>query len=244
MTSVHVRRSPPSSLRPLRRFTAYRRLLALAVLLLITAPMTVGCVRIKATITVSPNDQVSGQIIAAVKPRNDNDTGPKLSADLPFAQKIAVSSYNRDGYIGSQAVFSDLTFAELPQLAEMNRDAAGVNLTLRRAGNLVILEGRVDLTSLSDPEADVELSVAFPGEVTATNGERLGNDTVQWRLKPGVVSTMSAQARYTDPSTRSFGHAAMWLVLSTFAAAGPVALIAWLGRDRSPRFSAPHDGAP
>lgn len=244
MTSVHVRRSPPSSLRPLRRFTAYRRLLALAVLLLITAPMTVGCVRIKATITVSPNDQVSGQIIAAVKPRNDNDTGPKLSADLPFAQKIAVSSYNRDGYIGSQAVFSDLTFAELPQLAEMNRDAAGVNLTLRRAGNLVILEGRVDLTSLSDPEADVELSVAFPGEVTSTNGERLGNDTVQWRLKPGVVSTMSAQARYTDPSTRSFGHAAMWLVLSTFAAAGAVALIAWLGRDRSPRFSAPHDGAP
>ena len=59
-------------------------------------------------------------------------------------------------------MFSDLTFAELPQLAEMNRDAAGVNLALRRAGNLVILEGRVDLTSLSLPEADVELTVVVP----------------------------------------------------------------------------------
>ncbi|AEF35731.1 lipoprotein LppM [Mycolicibacter sinensis] len=236
---MHVRRLLPT----FRRFTAYRRLLALVVLVLITAPMMVGCVRVKATITVSPNDQVSGQIIAAAKPRNDNDTGPKLSADVPFAQKIAITSYNRDGYVGSQAVFSDLTFAELPQLAEMNRDAAGVNLALRRAGNLVILEGRVDLTSLSDPTADVELSVAFPGEVTSTNGERLGDDTVQWRLKPGVVSTMSAQAHYTDPSTRSFVRAAMWLVLSTFAVAGAVALIAWGGRDRSPRFSSPHDDA-
>lgn len=235
MTCVHVRRSP--------RFTAYRRLLALMGLLVISAPLMIGCVRIKATITVSPNDQVSGQIIAAAIPRNDNDTGPRLNADLPFAQKIAISGYNRDGYVGSQAVFSDLTFAELPQLAEMNRDAAGVNLTLRRAGNLVILEGRVDLTSLSDPEADVQLSVAFPGEVTSTNGERIGDDTVQWRLKPGVVSTMTAQARYTDPSTRSFVRAAMWLVLSTLAAAGSVALIAWLGRDRSPRFRTPSDDA-
>ncbi len=246
MTSVHVRRSlssPRPARRPARRFGGYRRLLALVGLLLITAPMTVGCVRIKATITVSPDDKVSGQIIAAAKPRNDTDTGPKLNSDLPFAQKVAVSSYKRDGYVGSQAVFSDLTFAELPQLAEMNRDAAGVNLALRRAGNLVILEGRVDLTSLSDPEADVQLSVAFPGEVTSTNGERLGDDTVQWRLKPGVVSTMTAQARYTDPSTRSFVHAATWLVVSTLAVAGAVALIAWLGRDRSPRFSTPRDDA-
>ncbi len=30
----------------------------------------------------------------------------------------------------------DLTFAELPQLANMNRDAAGVDISLRRAGFL------------------------------------------------------------------------------------------------------------
>ena len=61
-----------------------------------------------------------------------------------------MSNYDSDGYVGSQAVFSDLTFAELPQLANMNSDAAGVNLSLRRNGNLVILEGRADLTSVTD----------------------------------------------------------------------------------------------
>ena len=38
-----------------------------------------------------------------------------------------------------------------------------MNLSLRRDGNLVILEGRADLTSLTDPDAEVELTVAFPG---------------------------------------------------------------------------------
>ncbi|HEU0190883.1 MAG TPA: DUF3153 domain-containing protein [Mycobacterium sp.] len=199
--------------------------------------MAVGCVRIKATLTVSPDDLVSGQIIAAAKPRNNDDAGPKLNNDLPFSQKIMVSTYARDEFVGSQAVFSGLTFAELPQLADLNPDAAGVDLSLRRAGNVVILEGRVDLTLLTDPDADVELSVTFPGEVTSTNGERFGSDTVQWTLKPGVVSTMSAQARYTDPSTRSFIHAALWLGLCSIAVAALVALLAWQGRDRSPSFS-------
>lgn len=207
-------------------------------LLMLTAPLLIGCVRVKATITVSPDDQVSGQVMAVAKPRNDTDTGPQLNPDLPFSQKVVVSKYNRDGYVGSVAVFADLTFAELPQLANMNPDAAGVNLALRRAGEVVILEGRVDLTSLVDPSAEVELSVAFPGEVTSTNGDRVGTDAVEWRLKPGIVNTMSAQARYTDPSSRSFHNAALWLVVASFAVAGLVVLIAWLGRDRAPRFGA------
>lgn len=224
-----------------RRLTTHRRLVALTVLLLLMTPMAAGCVRIRATVTISPNDQVSGQIVAAAKPRSDNDAGPQFSPNLPFSKKVAISGYSRDGYVGSQAVFSDLTFAELPQLADMNPDAAGVNLSLRRAGNLVILEGRVDLTSLSDPSADVELSVAFPGEVTSTNGERVGDDAVDWKLKPGVVSTMSAQAHYTDPSTRSFINTALRLGISSFAVAGLVALVAWRGRDQSPRLHNQHD---
>jgi hypothetical protein len=218
---------------------------ALAILLLLlTLPMA-GCVRIKATITVSPDDLVSGQIIAAAKPRDDkrhtdNDAGPQFNANLPFSQKVAISAYTRDGYVGSQAVFSDLTFAELPQLADMSPEAAGVNLSLRRAGNLVIMEGRVDLTTLTDPDADVELSIGFPGQVTSTNGERFGDDAVEWKLKPGVVNIMSAQARYTDPSTRAFGHAAWWLGLSSIAVAAVVALLAWYGRDTSPRFTTSH----
>jgi len=213
---------------------------ALAMLLLVI-PVLAGCVRVKVSITISPDDLVSGDIVAAAKPRNDKDAGPQLDPNLAFSQKVAVSKYDRDGYVGSQAVFSDLTFAELPELARMNPDAQGVNLSLRRAGDLVILEGRADLTSLTDPDADVELTVAFPGEVTSTNGDRADPDTVQWKLKPGVVSMLSAQARYTDPSMRSFNGAALWLGLSSIVVAAVVGLLAWFGRDRSPRVAQPSD---
>ncbi len=214
-------------------------------MLLMLVPLATGCLRVRASITISPDDLVSGEIVAAAKPKNPKDNGPQLDSDnLPFSQKVAVSNYGSDGYVGSQAVFSDLTFAELPQLANMNSDAAGVNLSLRRNGNLVILEGRADLTALSDPEADVELTVAFPGVVTSTNGDRVEPEVVSWKLKPGVVSTMTAQARYTDPNTRSFTGAGVWLGIASFAAAGVVALLAWVNRDRSPRFTAPGDQHP
>jgi len=206
-------------------------------LLLIVAPLAVGCVRVRASITVSADDTVSGQIIAAAKPRDDKDKGPQLTQDLPFAQKVAISPYKRDGLVGSAAVFSDLSFAELPQLANMNPDAAGADLSLRRAGNLVILEGRADLTSLTDQEADVELTVSFPGEVTSTNGSRISSQAVKWKLKPGVVNTMSAQARFTDPSTRSFKGGGWVMGISSFVVAGLVAVLAWLARDQSPRIA-------
>ncbi len=139
-------------------------------------------------------------------------------------------------------MFSDLTFAELPQLANMNRDAAGVDISLRRAGDLVILEGRVDLTSLSDSEADVSLTVSFPpGEVTSTNGDQVSAEIVEWKLRPGVVSTMSAQARYTDPSARSFTGAAIWLGIGSFLVAGIIGALAYMTRDQSPRVGGARD---
>ncbi len=92
----------------------------------------------------------------------------------------------------------------------------------------MILEGRVDLTSLSDPEADVSLSVSFLGEVTSTNGDQVSTDVVEWKLKPGVVTTMNAQARYTDPSARSFTGAAIWLGIGITDRGGHPGL-AWPG---------------
>ncbi len=221
------------------RHRTHKRLLTLALLLLVAAPSLIGCVRIRASITVSPDDRVSGQIVAAAKARDADDKGPQLLNSLPFARKVAVSEYSRDDYVGTQAVFSDLTFAELPQLANMNRDAAGVDISLRRAGDLVILEGRVDLTSLSDSEADVSLTVSFPGEVTSTNGDQISTQVVAWKLRPGVVSTMNAQARYTDPSARSFTGAAIWLGLASFLVAGIIGALAYASRDRSPRVGEP-----
>ncbi len=198
-----------------------------ALLLLLVMPLMAGCLKVHTTITVSDNDKVSGEITALVKPRDDKDQGPQFDENMSFSQKLAVSPYKSDGYVGSQATFSDLTFAEVPQLAGLSRDANGVDISLRRAGNLVILEGRVDLTNLSDPDADVVLTASFPGEVTSTNGDRIDANSVEWKLKPGTVSTMSAQSRYTDPSTRSFRNAAIWLIVAAFLVAGLIGYRAW-----------------
>ena len=104
-------------------FTARRRQAAswLIAMLLLLVPLATGCLRVRASLTISPDDLVSGEIIAAAKPKNPKDPGPQLDSNLPFSQKVAVSNYDSDGYVGSQAVFSDLTFAEVPQLAHMNR---------------------------------------------------------------------------------------------------------------------------
>ncbi|MCB0944398.1 MAG: DUF3153 domain-containing protein, partial [Mycobacterium sp.] len=96
-------------------------------------------------------------------------------------------------------------------------------------------------TNVNDPDADVQFTVAFPGEVTSTNGQRIEGDAVQWTLKPGVVSTMSAQARVTDPSTRSFTGAALWLGLAALVAAGVIGTLAYLNRDQTPAFAGAED---
>jgi hypothetical protein len=62
----------------------------------------------------------------------------------------------------------------------------------------------------------------------------VSTEVVEWKLRPGVVSTMSAQARYTDPSARSFTGAAIWLGIASFVVAGIVGGLAYMSRDRSP----------
>ena len=213
-----------------------------ALLMLLVAPMLAGCLKVHTTITVSDNDMVSGDITAAVKPRDDKDQGPQFDENMPFSHKVSISSYKSDGYVGSQASFSGLTFAEFPQLASLSRDANGVDISLRRAGNLVILEGRVDLTNVNDPDADVSFTASFPGEVTSTNGDRLDTNSVEWKLKPGTVSVMSAQSRYTDPSTRSFRNAAIWLVVAAFLVSGLIGYLAWRDHDPSIRLTAADEG--
>ena len=94
---------------------------------------------------------------------------------------------------------------------------------------------------MADPDADVSLSVAFPGEVTSTNGNQVSSDVVEWKLKPGVVSSMNAQARYTDPSARSFTGASIWLGLGAFLVAGVIGGVAWMSRDQSPVLSNPNE---
>ena len=60
-------------------------------LLVLLAPLAAGCLRVHTSIAVSPNDEVSGEIIAAAKARDDGDQGPQFDENMAFRQQLSVS---------------------------------------------------------------------------------------------------------------------------------------------------------
>ncbi|WP_063127533.1 LppM family (lipo)protein [Nocardia fusca] len=224
----------PRSRRPLRA-----RIAAALLLAALLTPALAGCLRVQASMGLSSNDRVSGRIVAAVVPENSEDKGPQLTAPETLASKVRIEPYNQDGYIGSEVYFDDLNFGEVEQLSQLSEQAQGLfDLQFQRNGDLVSLNGRVDLETLAPHGSDVQLSVAFPARVAKTNGNREGDSVVSWKLPAGEVSTVRAEVGYADPNTRSFAGWAGIVGGITLAVAAVVIALAYV--DRNP----PRPGAP
>ncbi len=210
-----------------------RRVAAVAVLLALLVPALAGCLRVQVSMGVSSNDRVSGRIVAAVVPTGPDDKGPQLKAPDQVAAKVRVENYNQDGYVGTQVFFDDLTFGEVGQLGGLSDQTQGMfTLEFQRSGDLVSLNGRVDLESVPPHGSDVQFSIAFPSRVAKTNGTREGDNTVSWKLPAGEVSTLRAEVKYADPNTRSFAGWAGIVGGITLAVAALIAGMAF--RDRNP----------
>lgn len=219
----------PRSPRPGIRVTAAVLLAALLV------PVLAGCLRVQASMGVSSNDRVSGRIVAAVIPANPEDKGPQLKAPETLATKMRVEPYSQDGYVGSQVFFDDLNFGEVQQLGQLSDQTQGMfQLQFQRTGDLVALDGRVDLKSVPPHGSDVQFSVAFPARVAKTNGNREGDSVVTWKLPPGDVTRLHAEVSYADPNTRSFAGWAGIVGGITLAVAAVVAAMAYVNRNPAP----------
>jgi hypothetical protein len=225
---------PPSL--PAPNITRARsRALSLTALVLLIVPLLAGCLRVQVSMGVSADDRVSGQIVAAAVPADDQDKGPQLTPPDALSGKIRVQEYKKDGYVGTQAFFSDLTFGDVQQLGSMSEQAAGsFQISLRRTGDLVTLEGKADLSSVPAQGTDVQFTIAFPARVATTNGTREGDSIVSWKLPAGDTSTIRAEVRYSDPSTRSFAGWAGIMAGVTLGVAVIVGALAWLARNREP----------
>ena len=102
------------------------RLRTLVLLMVFVAPALAGCLRVHTSISVSPADQVSGEILP---PRSNPATtiaGPQFDENINFSQKISVSPTRSTVTRGSRPASPTWTFAEVPQLASLSRDATGV----------------------------------------------------------------------------------------------------------------------
>ncbi|ABG92930.1 MULTISPECIES: LppM family (lipo)protein [Rhodococcus] len=215
--------------------TRSRRALSLAALGLLLVPLLAGCLRVQVSMGVSADDRVSGQIVAAAVPANDQDKGPQLTPPDSLSGKVRVQEYKKDGYVGSQAFFSDLTFGDVQQLGTMSEQANGsFQISLQRTGDLVTLDGKADLSSVPAQGTDVQFTIAFPARVATTNGTREGDSIVSWKLPAGDTSTIRAEVRYSDPSTRSFAGWAGIMAGVTLGVAVIVGALAWLARNRDP----------
>lgn len=204
-------------------FRAPAALLPLVVLL--TALCLTGCVRLRATIAVSSDDHVSGELIVAALPGRDDDPGPQLNVPPTLASRVRAQPYVIDGYTGSQLFFNGLAFDELRQLAgSASTSTSRYQLTLRRAGSVVALTGFVDLTQVPKDKTDVQVKMSFPAHVTSTDGNNDG-DTVTWSPKPGQVTQLNAMVRYDDAGMGSwFG----WAVLVAIGAGSVATFVAVL----------------
>ncbi|WP_043778139.1 hypothetical protein [Rhodococcus sp. JVH1] len=220
---------------PVPTSTRSRRALSLAALGLLLVPLLAGCLRVQVSMGVSADDRVSGQIVAAAVPANDQDKGPQLTPPDSLSGKVRVQEYKKDGYVGSQAFFSDLTFGDVQQLGTMSEQANGsFQISLQRTGDLVTLDGKADLSSVPAQGTDVQFTIAFPARVATTNGTREGDSIVSWKLPAGDTSTIRAEVRYSDPSTRSFAGWAGIMAGVTLGVAVIVGALAWLARNRDP----------
>jgi hypothetical protein len=211
------------------------RLAGFAFAVLAIGMLSGGCVRARVAIAVSNDDLVTGEMVVAVVVQSDQEPGSVLKPPPELAGKIRSEPYRQDGYAGSRLLFTELTFDELDRLVKTSADApAGMQFELRRAGGLVVLNGRVDLTGVPNPDqADVQLRFSFPGTIIGTNGEQQG-ETVSWIAEPGRITELTATARYAEPGTRSWGQ---WVLLLGAMAGSVVVIIALLAYYAHRRFA-------
>jgi hypothetical protein len=191
-----------------------------------------GCLRVHAALAVSPDDRVSGDLIIAALPVNEQDTGPQLTIPPELNQQVRAEKYTQDGYVGQKVTFTDLRFIDLAQLVQTISEAKQYRLSLRRAGDLVTLAGSIDLTQVPKDRADVQIKVAFPGSVSRTNGDE-DDGTVSWSPKPGAVTEFDAIAEYSTAGGVSWVRWAMLVGGSALLAAVVATLLALIAHRRS-----------
>ncbi|MBC6450785.1 LppM family (lipo)protein [Actinokineospora xionganensis] len=199
----------------------FPRWAAFALLSLLAVLTLSGCVRVQASMTVSENDLVSGQLVIAAVSIKQGDTGPTLKIPPELAGKVKTQVYAADGYVGQTISLQELTFAEVGILSDSITVGKQYRLSFRRAGDLVTMAGSVDLTELPKDRADVQFKVTLPGTVNRTNGVN-DNGTISWKPKPGAVTEFNATAQYTDSSGVSWTK---WVTIVGASAVGVALLV-------------------
>ncbi|MDD7940527.1 DUF3153 domain-containing protein [Actinomycetospora lutea] len=200
-----------------------RALVLLAVVLALVGVTGAGCVRVRAGMAVSPEDRVSGVVDIATPDGAPGGSGPPLQVPDELSGDVSVERYEQDGYIGSRLRFDDLSFDDVTRVLPAVSPSTGqaIRVQMRRAGDRVVVTGQVDLTRVSPESSDVQLKIAFPGEIRQTDGTA-ANGVISWTFNPGTVTDVNAVVEYPDPDAPSW---ILWALLLLAVVAVAVAIV-------------------
>lgn len=183
-----------------------------------------GCLRVHAALAVSQDDVISGELVIAALPVSKDDDGPKLTVPPELADRVSMQPYTADGYVGQKVTLSGLRFDDLTVLTESISTLRQYRLSFRRSGGLVSLAGSIDLTRVPADRADVQIKIAFPGQISRTNGDNV-DGTISWAPKPGAVTEFAATARYSSAAGVSWTQ---WVAIVGGGAVGVAVLVVLL----------------
>lgn len=189
------------------------RVMLLPLVVLTSALLVSGCVRVHAAFAVSSDDLISGEVIAG----GIGNPNPQLAVPAGLAGRVISKPYNADGYTGTDLTFTNLSFTELSTVvAEATAQTGHFQLSFNRSGDLVSMAGSVDLTDVPAAGTDLQIKVSFPGSIVRTDGNTSadassGVSTVTWSPPPGKVTTFSATAKFTAGRTHTWSFWALAL---------------------------------
>lgn len=202
----------------MKKFT---RAMALAT---VTAIALTGCVRVEVNVDLQEDDTVNGEVITAFSQEMlelagedalDNILSSEQNIDGSVTERYESDDTNDDGnpaYVGTRTIFAKQPLAEF--------DAAGEGVDIVRDGDDFVVSGEPeDLGTQTGgqelpSDAQVSLSVTFPGEVSDHNGE-LDGTTVTWDL---TTHTGAIEAR--GSASASGGGFPVWLIIAIIALVG------------------------
>lgn len=208
------------------------RAFALTTALVAVGLLASACVRVHASLEVSASDLVSGNVIVAALPTAGAPPA-QLVVPTGLAGQVSMKPYSQNGYQGSTVTFTNLTFTEMSTLAaSISNQSAVYHISFTRSGDLVTMDGSVDLTQLATPGVDVQLKVDFPGPITNTDGTQQG-ELVTWVMKPGSVTSFTATSQYALGNSHGWKFWALALGGGTALISLFILVLALLARRRN-----------
>lgn len=193
-----------------------------------------ACMKMDVDLTLNSDDTATGVMLLAVSDRAAEAaemTPAELLAEMDSEDlgegAAEVQDYAEDGFTGKRYIFEGSTLAEV----------SDETMQISRDGDEFVVDGSLPLTAeelgmteaeLSDPAVkplldavDVNVTVAFPGEVTESNGTIDGN-TVTWAAKIGEENKLTARGAAVSPEEAAAAAAEPSTAPSAELAAAPV----------------------